>query len=521
MRIRLFVAGVLTLHLAACSGRPLPPATATELDAGADAGSDGDLDRPPLPGSVDWGIAVGPEAATGGSTTVSALVPLADGSVIVSGGFTGTVSFASDVSKTASSPRGAFVARYRSDQRLVWVTTLSAPDGDVQIADLAPLDSSEIAIAGWFQATLTIGDDADPGKPTALTSAGGLDLFVARVAADGSVRWAKRAGGVGDDIARGVATRIDLSSATGSGGTETIALTGAIGPGALFGAGESGASQAPAGSGPIFVASFDGTDGTFSWAAFPGGQVPGQGYAVAIDGSGTVGVTGYVNGPAPFGVGPDGAAVTIDPAVGRAFVAAWTAQGQLAWALPLAGAMGEGDALVDAPGGGFAATGLFEGKASFGPGGAGPGPTLTSDTSSQPGTYLAMVGPAGALGAVRRLAGSGVRPWRLHRDGGGELFLAASFGGMVLLDPDGPHPSHLTSRGNDDAAFIHLAADGSLHAVTTGGGLGDDEAADFAPAPDGTSWAGGQYAGPATFGAHAVTLDSGTDGAGFLLHVDP
>jgi len=99
--------------------------------------------------------------------------------------------------------------------------------------------------------------------------------------------------------------------------------------------------------------------------------------------------------------------------------------------------------------------------------------------------------------------------------------LAASYGGRVELDPDGPHPVITTSRGDDDAVFVRLAQGGALTWATTGGGLGDDEGADLAAAFDGSFWAAGRYAGPATFGAGVVTLDSGTGGGGFLLHLDP
>ncbi|HZL18390.1 MAG TPA: hypothetical protein VFG23_11665, partial [Polyangia bacterium] len=350
MRTGLVVSGVLATCLAACAARPLLPSPAIELDAGpgTDVGTEAGVDAGPAAGAVDWGIVVGPAAPTGGSTTVTAVAPLADGSVIVAGGFIGTVSFAPDVSKTASAPRGAYVARYRSDQRLVWVTTFAAPAGDVEIADLVSLDAGEVAVAGWFAATLTITDTGGDAAGTVLTSAGGLDVFVARIATDGSVRWSKRAGGSDDDIARGIASWV------GPSGAVAIALTGAIGPGAVFGSGESGQVQAPAGDGPIFVGEVDGADGSNLWTAFPGGQVPGQGYAVAIDGSGRVGVTGYVNGPAPFGDGPAGTPIAVDPAAGRAFAGAWSAGGGLLWALPLAGAMGEGDALVDAPASGSA-----------------------------------------------------------------------------------------------------------------------------------------------------------------------
>src|SRR5580692_8017257 len=221
MRTGLVASGVLATCLAACAARPLFPSLAIEIDAGS--GIDAGVDAGPASGAVDWGIVVGPAARTGGSTTVTAVVPLSDG--IVAGGFVGTVAFAPDVTQTASAPRGAYVARYRSDQRLVWVTTFAAPAGDVEIADLAPLDGGEVAVAGWFGATLTIADTGGDSAGATLTSAGGLDLFVARLASDGSLRWSKRAGGPDDDIARGVASRIDASGAV------AIALTGAIGPG--------------------------------------------------------------------------------------------------------------------------------------------------------------------------------------------------------------------------------------------------------------------------------------------------
>jgi large repetitive protein len=506
----LLVTGVLAIEASACGGRALPRATAVETDASS--AGDAGTDLGPVAGAVDWGIAVGTAAPPAGSTRLTAIVPLDDGSVIVAGGFTGTVSFAADVTMTASAPRGAFVARYRSDHRLVWATTLSTSGGDLEIADMAPLDADEVAIGGWFEATLSIQDPAGLATPVALASAGGRDLFLARIATDGSVRWAKRAGGADDDIARGIATRVNPA------GGVSIALTGAVGPAAVFGAAETNETHEPAGGGPIFAAAFDGDDGTLAWVVFPGGQVPGQGYAAAIDPSGVVGVAGYVNGPAPFGTGPDGAIVTVDPAQGRAFVAGWRAPGTLAWAVPLGGPMGEGDAIVGAPGGGFAVAGLFQGTVTFA---TVPAVTLASDGPTQPGCFLATVAASGALGVVRRLAASGLHPWRVRRDAGGDLLLAASFGGVVALDPDGARPARLVSRGDDDASFIRLAPDGPLRWVTTGGGLGDDEAADFAAASDGTSWAGGSYAGPATFGADAVTLDSGTGGGAFLLHLDP
>src|SRR5262249_6416231 len=157
----------------------------------------------------------------------------------------------------------------------------------------AALGVDEVAVAGWFDGTLVVSSNGGDSMMRA-PSAGGLDAFVMRVASDGSVRWTKRAGGPGDDIARGVAAGTDPS------GAGPMPIAGALADGAVFGAGEPGETRAAVGTGPIFAARLDG-DGQLAWARFAGGGVPGQGYGVAHDSAGAVAVTGYVNGPATFG----------------------------------------------------------------------------------------------------------------------------------------------------------------------------------------------------------------------------
>jgi hypothetical protein len=521
-------AGALALGVvaaAACSARPLrsepePPGgdagvdvdMGTATDTGAEAAPEGGVP----PGLVDWGVPIGsqPSPAAAGATVVKAVVPTDDGGAIVAGSFTGMVAFAADAIRDGT-PGSGFVARYRRDQRLVWVHVLGADGGHLVVADMAALGDGEIAVAGWYDGTLTEHRDV---SPIAIASAGGQDIFIARLASDGSVRWFKHAGGPGDDIARGVAVGADPA------GAASIAITGAIGEGAVFGPGEPAETRAPPGKGPVFAARLDG-DGTLAWARFAGGGVPGQGYGVAHDGAGAVAVTGYVNGVAAFGNDVNGAAVSIDPSVGRAFVARWDVAGRLLWAQPLGGPAGEGDAIaVGAADGAIVAAGLFEGQARFG---AGPSaPTLTADSPGKDGCYLAAFAPGGTTKWARRLAGIGVHAWRLRAAPDGALQIAASFGGGVVIDPDGLAAQTVFSSGGTDTLFARLGADGALRWAAAGGGPGDDQGADFAAAADGTTWAAGTYFGPASFGAGsafgagtAVRLDSGTDGGSFLLRL--
>ncbi len=85
-------------------------------------------------------------------------------------------------------------------------------------------------VTGSFRGSATFG----PGETneTTLTSAGGIDIFVAKYDAAGALVWAKRAGGTGSDFGRG--TAVD-----GSGNSYVTGFFGAFGSAAAtFGPGE-------------------------------------------------------------------------------------------------------------------------------------------------------------------------------------------------------------------------------------------------------------------------------------------
>src|SRR5262245_21067209 len=156
------------LAAAACSSRPLPGEPEPPADdAGVDSGAvdvvvptpDGGVP----PGLVDWGVPIGsqPSAAAAGATVVKAVVPTEDGGAIVAGSFTGMVAFAVDAMRDGATGAG-FVARYRRDQRLVWVHVLAADAGHVGVADMAALGNDEVAVAGWFDGTLAEHRDTAP-----------------------------------------------------------------------------------------------------------------------------------------------------------------------------------------------------------------------------------------------------------------------------------------------------------------------------------------------------------------------
>ena len=292
----------------------------------------------------------------------------------------------------------------------------------------------------------------------------------------------------------------------------------------MFGPGEAAETRAPDGAGPVFAARLDG-DGALLWARFAGGGVPGQGYGVAHDRRGAVAVTGYVNGVAAFGNDVSGAPVSIDPAMGRAFVARWDVAGRLLWAQPIGGPAGEGDAIAD------------RGRWRHRRGGPVPGAGAVRRGRRRRRRCSRIHRDARALSARRSRraarrcgrAGSSVSafiPGACAPRPDGELLVAGSFGGGVVLDPDGAAPAdHLCER--EHGRVVRAPRRGWRAALGDRGRRARRRAgADFTGARDGTTWAVGTYHGPATFGAGAafgagtaVTLDSGTDGGSFLLRV--
>jgi hypothetical protein len=72
-----------------------------------------------------------------------------------------------------------------------WAMALGGAQDDFGVA-VAVDTTGDLVVAGMFSATMTIGAQE-------LVSAGGQDIFVARLAPDGVPRWSKRFGGPGDD----------------------------------------------------------------------------------------------------------------------------------------------------------------------------------------------------------------------------------------------------------------------------------------------------------------------------------
>jgi hypothetical protein len=131
---------------------------------------------------------------TGGTTNVQARSLAMDGTgnAVVTGYFSGTASFGSTtLTSSGSNTYTIFLAKLDGVGNWLWAK--AAASTDVQQGNAVVLDGSGNALlTGYFNGTATFGS-------TSLTSAGSVDVVVAKADANGNWLWAKRAGGSGYD----------------------------------------------------------------------------------------------------------------------------------------------------------------------------------------------------------------------------------------------------------------------------------------------------------------------------------
>ncbi|MHC4973179.1 MAG: hypothetical protein ACYTG3_12685 [Planctomycetota bacterium] len=243
---------------------------------------------------------------------------------------------------------------------VAWAKRAGGADYDEGIG-IAALADGSCVVTGQFRETATFG----PGEAgeTVLTSAGLAEIFVARHNADGTLAWAKRAGGGGDyDYGISIAALADGS----------CVVTGSFGETATFGPGEAGETVlTSAGWADIFVARYN-ADGTLAWAKRAGSTDFDNGSGIAALADGSCVVTGLFGATATFGPGEAGETVLTSAGGFDIFVARYNADGTLAWAKRAGGAdYDEGVGIAALADGSCVVTGPFRAAATFGPGEAG------------------------------------------------------------------------------------------------------------------------------------------------------
>ncbi|MCL5098962.1 MAG: SBBP repeat-containing protein, partial [Candidatus Omnitrophica bacterium] len=174
-----------------------------------------------------------------------------------------------DLTLTSGGMQDMFVARYNADGSLEWAHQGGGLEDDAG-QGVSTDGAGNVYVTGWFQDRATFGQ-------TELTSAGGVDAFIAKYDGAGELQWIKPAGGPGDDWGMDIA-----ADAAGD-----SCATGWFSGNASFG----GTAVQSAGADDIYVTRFD-PNGQLQWVRTAGGPGYDWGQGIVIDTSGDCYVTG-------------------------------------------------------------------------------------------------------------------------------------------------------------------------------------------------------------------------------------
>ncbi len=327
-------------------------------------------------GALDW--VVGTESPEPASHLGLAIAALPDGSSLVTGNFTGSITFGSgqacETTLTATGWYDVFVARFDAGGELEWARhAVGAIDGiRDESTSIDVLSDGSFVTTGWFEFTATFG----PGEEneTTLETVGQWEMFITRHDPEGRLIWVGR--GLGDSYPSfskglGISALPDGSSL----------VTGPFAGTVVFGSGESNETTLysdpeyhyPGGHDfGSFVARYE-PDGGLAWARKLGesdSSVASHGISALDDGSFVV--IGSFEHTATFGLGETNETTLWSSSEHgyNIFTASHRSDGSLVWIRqaggPLHSVSGRGIAVLQD--GSSTVTGSFMGEAVFGPG---------------------------------------------------------------------------------------------------------------------------------------------------------
>jgi hypothetical protein len=178
-----------------------------------------------------------------------------------------------------------FVQKIDANGNYLWAKQMGATVFDEGLS-IAIDASGNVYTTGYFEGTA----DFDPGSGTAnLTSFGSADIFVQKLDANGNFLWAKQMGGTSSDI--GFSIDLDTSG--------NVYTTGYFQGTADFNPGAEVANFTSGGSANIFIQKLD-THGNYLWARQMVGSSGDTGKSIALDASGNLYITGWIQGTTDF-----------------------------------------------------------------------------------------------------------------------------------------------------------------------------------------------------------------------------
>ncbi|MBD2700192.1 SBBP repeat-containing protein [Spirosoma sp. BT702] len=424
------------------------------------------------------------------------------GNVYTAGFFNGTVDFdpgPGDFSLTATDI-DMYVSKLDVAGNLLWARRIGGPGSDA--ANSVVVDGSgNVYTTGHFSGTV----DFDPGPGVFNLTAGGLEgAFVSKLDAAGNLVWAKALAGNGS--VDGYSIAVDGSGNVHTTGVFSYTTDFDPGPG-VYSLSAVTLANTPQND-DIFVSKLDAL-GNFVSAYRLGDTSNDFGYAIAVDGTGSVYATGIFSGTTDFDPGPGVNNLT---STGAMYITKLDASGNLAWVKLLEGGIAAFSIAVDGAGNAYT-TGTLNGTVDFDPG---SGVFDLTGTGGVKG-FVSQLDAAGNFVWARNLGGIG---YSISVDGLRNVYTTGRFRGTSDFDP-GPGVYDLTEGGSSGGnIFISkLDISGNFARASSLVGAGFDTGNGIAVDKSGDVHTTGFFEGSADFdpGSGVFNLSAGGTYDTFVL----
>ena len=433
----------------------------------------------------------------GGSVYSYSIAALSDNSIVMNGSFYGSATIGQgEPNETVLNSAGSFdifIARYNPDGSLVWARHAGGTEADYAGAIAAFPDDSTV-VTGTFDDSATFGE-GEPNE-TVLTAEwlAGPEIFIARYNPDGSLAWAKQAGGYHSEDVHGVTTLSD----------DSFVVTGDFYQSTTFGEGEPNETKlvAPAGGYPdIFIARYD-PGGTLAWANQAGGTGYDKSWSITTLSDNSTVLTGGFYGSATFGQGDPNETVLYSESKTDIFVARYNPDGSLAWAKQASGILYDyGYGVTTLSDDSTVVTGYFSASTTFGPGE--PGETVLI-TLGHKDIFIARYNPDGSFVWAKQAGGTGeAKGISIIALSDNSTAITGWFVGSVIFGQGEPKETVHNSAGETEEPDIFSARynpDGSLDWAVRAGGIKSDQGRSITALSDNTTIVTGIFEDSAIFG---------------------
>ncbi len=458
-----------------------------------------------------WKAMWAKRAGGGANDNGTSVAPLADGSVVVVGEITGItgqgVSFEVTATFDAGGPNEkaftvpsgrshASIAKYNENGDLVWVKRAGGDYGSVYATGVGTLADGSSLVTGFFNNVAVFGSGET--HQTSLVSMGSWDVFIAKFNANGTLAWAKRAGGDSSDTGRSISVLSDGS----------FLIAGEFSGTSVFGQGESAQTTLQGGYANLFVARYN-ANGALVWAKYAkcNSVLDARSFSAFPDGSSII--TGRYTNTMTFAPGETNETALAHPGNGAIFLARYNADGALVWARRATNdnisAMGWGVSAL--PDGVSYLVGEFTNSVVLGPG----EPNQTALTAPY-ALFLAKYQADGALAWAKPIEGGVTGRCAVSASSNGEVLVTGAFSNSATFAPGAANQTVLVANPQGashqlpDVFLAMYNASGTLVWAKQGGRSGSDSGLAVSPVLANTAFVTGSFSGTASFGTQQTEI---------------